>query len=75
LSRISDLEGRLSLLKCQEKTAVDQVGKSFGLIKRVSLLEDQVSDLMAKIVHLEECDSFLIRIIKSACEQLQCEFP
>jgi hypothetical protein len=54
---------------------MDQAGKSFGLMKRVSLLEDQVSDLMAKIIHLEECDSFLIGIIESACEQLQCEFP
>jgi hypothetical protein len=75
LSRISDLEGRLSLLKRQAKTVVDQVGKSFGLMKRVSSLENQVSDLMAKIVQLEECDSFLIEVIKSACEQLQCEFP
>jgi hypothetical protein len=74
LSRISDLEGRLSLLKCQAKTAMDQAGKSFGLMKRVSLLDDQVSDLMAKIIHLEECDSFLIGIIESACEQLQCQF-
>jgi hypothetical protein len=75
LLRISDLEGRLSLLKLQAKTAMDQVGKSFGLMKQVSLLESQVSDLMANIVHLEECDSFLIEIIESACEQLQCEFP
>jgi hypothetical protein len=75
LSRISDLEGRLSLLKRQAKTVVDQAGKSFGLMKRVSSLENQVSDLMAKIVHLEECDSFLIEVIESACEQLQCEFP
>jgi hypothetical protein len=45
---ISDLEGRLSLLKRQVKTVMDQAGKSFGLMKRVSLLEDQVSDLMAK---------------------------
>jgi hypothetical protein len=43
-------------------------------MKRVSLLESQVSDLMAKILHLEECDSFLIGIIELACEQLQCEF-
>jgi hypothetical protein len=56
LSRSSDLEGRLSLLKRQAKTAVDQAGKSFGLMKHVS-------DLMAKIVHLEECDSFLVEII------------
>jgi hypothetical protein len=68
LSRISDLEGRLSLLKRQAKTVVDQAGKSFDLMKRVSLLENQVSDLMAKIIHLEECDSFLIGIIELACE-------
>jgi hypothetical protein len=70
LSRISDLEGQLSLLKCQAKTNVDQAGKSFSLLKQVSSLENQVSDLMAKIVHLEECDSFLIEVIESACEQL-----
>jgi hypothetical protein len=43
-------------------------------MKQVSSLESQVSDLMAKIVHLEECNSFLVEIIESACEQLQCEF-
>jgi hypothetical protein len=48
--------------------------KSFGLMKQVSSLESQVSNLMAKIVHLEECDGFLVGIIESACEQLQCEF-
>jgi hypothetical protein len=53
---------------------MDQAGKSFGLMKQVPLLKDQVSDLMAKIIHLEDCDSFLIGIIESACEQLQCEF-
>jgi hypothetical protein len=75
LSRISDLDGRLSLLKRQAKTAMDQAGKSFGLMKLVSLMEDKVSDLMAKIIHLEECDSFLIGIIESACEHFHCEFP
>jgi hypothetical protein len=74
LSRISDLEGRLSLLKRQAKAVVDQARISFGLIKWVSSLESQVSDLMAKILHLEVCDYFLIGIIESACEQLQCEF-
>jgi hypothetical protein len=70
LSRIADLEGRLSLLKHQAKTTMDQAGKSFGLMKQVSSLESQVYDLMAKIAHLEECDSFLVGIIESACEQL-----
>jgi hypothetical protein len=73
LSRIADLEGRLSLLKRQAMTAMDQAGKSFGLMKKVSSLESQVSDLIAKIIHLEECDAFLIGIIESACEQLQCK--
>jgi hypothetical protein len=36
---------------------MDQAGKSFGLMKQVSSLESQLSDLMAKIVHFEECDS------------------
>jgi hypothetical protein len=73
LSRIADLEGRLSLLKRQAKTAMDQAEKSFGLLKKVSSLESQMSILMAKIVQLEECDAFLIGIIESACEQLQCK--
>jgi Ulp1 family protease len=68
LSRISDLENRLSLLKRQAKNVVEQARKSFGLMKQVSSLESQMSDLMAKIVHLEECDSFLIEVIESACE-------
>jgi hypothetical protein len=56
LSRIADLEGRLSLLKRQARTAMDQSGKSFGFLKKVSFFESQVSDLMAKIVQLKECD-------------------
>jgi hypothetical protein len=52
---------------------MDQAGKSFGLMKKVSSLESQVFDLIAKIIHLEECDAFLIGIIESACEQLQCK--
>jgi hypothetical protein len=73
LSRIADLEGQLSLLKRQAKTAMDQAGKSFSLMKKVSSLESRVSDLMARIIHLKECDAFLIGIIESACEQLQCK--
>jgi hypothetical protein len=43
-------------------------------MKEVSSLESPVSDQMAKIIHLEECDAFLFGIIESACEQLQCKF-
>jgi hypothetical protein len=47
LLRISDLEGRLSLLKRQAKSALDQAGKSYGLMRQVSALEDKVSGLVA----------------------------
>jgi hypothetical protein len=74
LLRISDLEGRLSLLKRQAKSALDQVGRSYTLMRQVSALEDKVSGLVAQVMHLKECDSNLVEIIESACEQLKCEF-
>jgi hypothetical protein len=46
LSRIADLEGRLSLMKRQAKTAMNQASKSYGLMKQVSILEDKVSVLV-----------------------------
>jgi hypothetical protein len=46
-----------------------------SLMKQISVLDDKVSSLMAKIVHHEECDSFLIGIIESACEMLRCKIP
>jgi hypothetical protein len=74
LSRISDLEGSLSLMKCQAKSALDQAGKSYGLMRQVSALEDKVSSLVAQVMHLKECDSYLVEIIESTCDQLKCEF-
>jgi hypothetical protein len=74
LSRISDLEGRLSLMKRQAKTALDQADKSYGLMRQISILEDKVSGLVAQVMHLKECDSFLVDFIESACEQLKCKF-
>jgi hypothetical protein len=32
-----------------------------------------VSGLVARIVHLEECDSFLVGIVESVCEMLRCK--
>jgi hypothetical protein len=49
LSRISDLEGHFSLLKHQAKSALDQAGKSYGLMRQVSALEDKVSGLVAQL--------------------------
>jgi hypothetical protein len=70
--RISDLESHLSLAKCQAQMAMDKANKACGFMKQISILEDMVSGLMVKIVHLEECDSFLIGIVESACEMLRC---
>jgi hypothetical protein len=54
---------------------MNQASKSFGLMKQVSILEDKVSGLVAQVMHLEECHSFLVDFIESACEQLKCKFP
>jgi hypothetical protein len=75
LSRISDLEGRLALMKHQARTELDQASKSYGLMKQISVLEDKVSGLVAQVTHLKGCDSFLVDFKESACEQLKCKFP
>jgi hypothetical protein len=54
---------------------MDKASKSCGFMGQISVLEDKVSGLMAKIVHLEECDSFLIGIVESVCEMLRCKVP
>jgi hypothetical protein len=54
--------------------AMDKASKSCGFMKRISILEDKVSSVTAKVVHLEECDSFLVGIVESACELLRCKF-
>jgi hypothetical protein len=73
-SRISDLEARLTLAKRQAQMAVSKASKACGLTKQMSILDDKVSSLTAKILHHEECNSFVVGIIKSACEMLRCEF-
>jgi hypothetical protein len=72
-SRISDLESRLSLIKRQAQIALDKADKSHDLMKQVSNLEDEVSSLVARIAHFEECESFLIGIVESVCEMLLCK--
>jgi hypothetical protein len=73
LSRIADLERRLSLMKHHAKIALDKASKSCGFMKQISTLEDKVSGLVARIVHLEECNSFLVGIVESVCEILRCK--
>jgi hypothetical protein len=63
----------LSLAKRQAQMAMDKASKSCRFMKQISILEDKVSGLMAQIVHLEECDSYLIGIVESICEMLRCE--
>jgi hypothetical protein len=72
-SRISDLETRLTLAKHQAQMVVDKASKACGYMKRISALDDKVSSLTAKIVHHEECESFIIGIVESACEMLRCK--
>jgi hypothetical protein len=55
--------------------AMDKASKACGLMKQISILDDKVSSLMAKIVHHEECNSFVLGIIESACEMMQCKIP
>jgi hypothetical protein len=66
-----DLEGRLSSLKHQTRTAIEQAEKSSDLLKKVSSLEDQMSVLMAKIAQLKECNFYMTEIIETTCKQLQ----
>jgi hypothetical protein len=63
----------LSLAKHQAQMAMDKASKACGFMKQISILEDKVSGLMARVVHLEECDSFLVGIVESACELLRCK--
>jgi hypothetical protein len=69
-SRISDLESHLSLEKRQAQMAMDKASRACSFMKQISILEDKVSGLMARVVHLEECDSFLVGIVEYACELL-----
>jgi hypothetical protein len=55
--------------------AMDKASKSYSFMKQISKLEDKMSGLTAQIVHLEECDSFLVGIVESVCEMLRCEVP
>jgi hypothetical protein len=61
-------------MKRQAKSALDQAGRSYSLMRQVSAVEDKVFGLVAQIMHLKKCDSYLVEIIMPACEQLKCEF-
>jgi hypothetical protein len=54
--------------------AVSKASKACGYLKQISSLDEKVSSLMVKIVHSEECESFILGIVESACEILRCKF-
>jgi hypothetical protein len=54
--------------------AIKKASQASGYMKKISSLEEKVSSLMAKVIHNEECESFILGIVESACELLRCEF-
>jgi hypothetical protein len=54
--------------------AIKKASQSSGYMKKISSLEEKASSLMAKVVHNEECESFILGIVESACEMLRCNF-
>jgi hypothetical protein len=62
------------LAKRQAQMAIKKASQASGYMKKISSLEEKVSSLMAKVVHNEECESFILGIVESACELLRCGF-
>jgi hypothetical protein len=62
------------LAKRQAQTAIKKASQASGYMKKISSLEEKVSSLTAKVVHNEECESFILGIVESAGELLRCEF-
>jgi hypothetical protein len=53
--------------------AIKKASQTSSYMKKISSLEEKVSSLMARVVHNEECESFILGIVESACEMLRCE--
>jgi hypothetical protein len=51
-----------------------KASQASGYMKKISSLEEKVSSLMAKVLHNEELESFILGVVESACELLRCEF-
>jgi hypothetical protein len=62
------------LAKSQAQMAIKKASLASGYMKKISSLEEKVSSLTAKVVHNEECESFVLGIVESACELLRCAF-
>jgi hypothetical protein len=73
-SRVFDLEARLTLAKRQAQMSINKASKASGYMKQISSLDEKVSSLTVKVVHNEECESFILGIVESAYEMLRCKF-
>jgi hypothetical protein len=54
--------------------AIKKASQASSYMKKISSLDEKVSSLTAKVVHNEECKSFILGIVESACEMLRCKF-
>jgi hypothetical protein len=54
--------------------AIKKASQASSYMKKISSLDEKVSSLTAKVVHNEECESFIFGIFESACEMLRCKF-
>jgi hypothetical protein len=50
--------------------AIKKASQAGSYMKKISSLDEKVSSLMAKVIHNEECKSFILGIVESACEML-----
>jgi hypothetical protein len=50
-------------MKRQAQIAMDKASKSSSFMKQISILEDKVSGLTAKIVHIEDASPFLLVLL------------
>jgi hypothetical protein len=71
--RITDLEGRVKMLKRKVIIYMEQAEKSSVLSRTVSLLEGQLSSLWSKITSVEDGDFYMTEILEAASDQLNCK--
>jgi hypothetical protein len=50
--------------------AIKKASQASSYMKKISSLDEKVSSLTAKVVHNEECESFILGIVESSCEML-----
>jgi hypothetical protein len=63
LLRISDLEGRLSLMKQQATLCLDKAIKACGFMKQISILEDKVSSPSVRCCDVSFLAAFLFSLL------------